>query len=291
MRMNAIELCDSTSTLSVLPEIYERVVLLLDNPHATREEILQLIEHDPTLTARLLAVANRVPDRFDTGRQFERVGDAVEIIDLDQIRQIVAAGSAIEVLRSVGQELVDMQDFWHHSVCSALAGRFLANCCDGLDGELMYVTCLLHDIGQLVIYEAQPELSRQILLRAGESHRYEAEKALLETTHAEVGAELVKRLGLSVRTGEVVQYHHEPGLAVRYPRETSIAHIATAISNCIEPSWKMNGAGYDPLDCIHPFAWEATGLTPDVIGPTLDEINMRSFEVLGIVQPEAFTVF
>ncbi len=49
----------------------------------------------------------------------------------------------------------------------------------------------------------------------------------------------------------------------------------------------MDIAKHDPRASISPFAWDATGLTPAIIEPTLHEIIMRSFEVIGIIEPDA----
>lgn len=288
--MNVRELCDSVSVPASFPSVYARTRQLLDDPHVTKGDLLEVLAHDPTTLARLLAVANEVHHRSGGRGGIDDPDEAARLIDIDHIRAVVATGAAIDVFEHVGEDLVDMHDFWQHSICGALAADALAVAC-GQDRQQMYMAGLLHDIGQLVIYQAEPEQARKVLVHAGESYRYRAEQEVLGITHAEVGAELTRRMNLPESLQETIRFHHEPALAQRAPLAASIVHLATAIANCIEPSWKMDIARLDPLVSISPFAWEATGLTPAIIEPILHEINMRSFEVISIIEPEAFLVY
>jgi putative nucleotidyltransferase with HDIG domain len=288
--MNVNQLCDAVSVLASFPQVFERARRLLDDPHATKEDLLEVVAHDPTTLARLMAMANKIHRRSGGTRGIEDPNEAARLIDIGHIRTILTTGTAIDAFEHVGEDLVDMQNFWQHSICSALAADYLASAC-GQDRQHLYMAGLLHDIGQLIIYQAEPERAREVLAHAGESYRYRAEKEVLGITHAEVGAELIRRMNLSESLQEAIRFHHEPALTKRAPMAASIVHLATAIANCVEPSWKMDIARHDPLASINPFAWEATGLTPAIIEPTLLEINLRSFEVISIIEPDAFLVY
>jgi hypothetical protein len=89
----------------------------------------------------------------------------------------------------------------------------------------------------------------------------------------------------------VVRYHHEPEAAIHYPIETALVHIATGVANRIEPSWKMSPVQKASLGQISPYAWQVTGLTPDLIKPTLDEINSQSFAVMSVIDPDSMMIY
>ena len=93
----------------------------------------------------------------------------------------------------------------------------------------------MHDIGQLVIYQVTPDLAMEVLRRAGEqeSYRYRMEQEVIGVTHAAVGRELLSRWQLPMLIQQVVEFHHEPNLAGEYAMAASIAHIATAVANCV----------------------------------------------------------
>lgn len=288
--MNVHELCDSVPVPASFPGVYARARWLLDDPHVTKGNLLEVLACDPVTLARLLAVANELHRRSGGVGSVADPDEAARFINIDHIRTIVATGAIIDVFEHVGEDFVDMQNFWQHSICSALAAEILALAC-GQDPQQLYIAGLLHDIGQLIIYQAEPERARQVLIHAGESYRYRAEKEVLGITHAEVGAELARRMHLSESLQDTIRFHHEPAFAQHAPIAASIIHLATAIANCVEPSWKMAITHLDPQVSINPFAWNSTGLTPAIIEPTLHEINMRSFEVISIIEPDAFLVY
>ena len=206
---------------------------------------------------------------------------------------MVTATAAAGSFRSIEIELVEMSDFWHHSVCCGLVARALADEFGAGDPESLFLAGLLHDIGQLVIYHELPELARQVLEKAGapEQYRYRAEQEILNVTHAQVGAELLRLWGLPISLCEAVEFHHEPVAAPNSPVDAAIIHIATGIADAFEPSWKNERLRQNYSKSIQPEAWSITGLSQEVIEPTLDAICWDLLEVEDIVVPGASCVF
>ncbi len=289
--MNAQELVERSSGLFSLPEVCSRVNELLDEPEVKEEVIADVIGHDPALTALLLKMANQAP--YGGPNQVDNVVEATSRIGSKNLRALMATTSAIDAFDQVDEELVDMGDFWHHSVCCGIAADTLAQCCGVGDRQQVFVAGLLHDIGQLLLYKSCPELAEQVLRKAGESEyfRYRAEQEIMGVTHAQVGAELLRRWQLSPCLQEVTEFHHEPANAGKYGWEASIVHIATAVANRVEPSWKMDSEKQiSPLQ-IQPEAWEVTGLSPEVIDSTVEAIGRESFAVLSVVSPGSLFIY
>ena len=289
--MNAEELVDRSSGLFSLPAVSSRVNELLDEPEVKEEEVAEVIGHDPALTALLLKMANQAPFRGPC--QVDNVLVATSRIGLKHLRALMAATSAVDAFEQMDEGLVDMSDFWHHSVCCGIAASVLAERCGVDDRQQMFVAGLLHDIGQLLLYSSCPELAEQVLRKAGESEyfRYRAEQEIMGVTHAQVGAELLRRWQLSPCLQGVVEFHHDPANAPEFGWETSIVHIATAVSNRVEPSWKMDSERQDSPLQIQAKAWEITGLSPDVIDSTVEAIATESFAVMSVVNPGAVFVY
>jgi putative nucleotidyltransferase with HDIG domain len=100
---------------------------------------------------------------------------------------------------------------------------------------------LLHDIGKLVLGQTltadlQAEIRRQI--EHGKLSRTEAEKAVLGTDHAEVGALLLQKWHLPDNLVEAVANHHQPGLKPR-PQLSVVTHLANSIAHLAgsAPGW------------------------------------------------------
>ena len=82
---------------------------------------------------------------------------------------------------------------------------------------------LLHDIGQLLMFNQLPEKSHEsiLLLMEGteELETYEAERHVFGFDHMQVGAELIKTWKLAPVLQECVEFHHEPQKAKQFPAE------------------------------------------------------------------------
>lgn len=289
--MDAQELANQAEGLFSLPEVSRRLSVLLGDEKFALPEIAELISYDPVLLGRLLTTVNQPPYR---GPEVDNASDAVARIGLKDLRTLVMSTEAVQAFRGLPRDLVDMNNFWHHSVCTGLAAESLAFKIEGAEPTRLFVGGLMHDIGQLPIYQLLPGLARQVLEKAGKSeyYRYRAEKEIIgeEMTHAHVGGALIRKWNLPSALWEMVSFHHEPRRAVDYPLEVSIVHISTAIANCIEPSWNRGQLAAAEVH-IDAYAWEKTGLSRAVIEPIVDQINIESFTVLDIIDPESLQMF
>ncbi|MDJ0872111.1 MAG: HDOD domain-containing protein [Gammaproteobacteria bacterium] len=289
--MYARELAQSVSELAVLPAAYARLIALLEKPDPPRTEILRLVQHDPILTAMLLKAANC--NRFDASSEISNVEEAIQRIGDGRLHSLVTATAAAGSFRSIEVQLVEMSDFWHHSVCCGLVARTLAEEFGQGDPESLFRAGLLHDIGQLVIYHELPDSARKVLETAGapEQYRYRAEQEILNVTHAQVGAELLRLWGLPASLCEAVEFHHEPAAAPNGAFDAATVHIATGIANAFEPSWKDERLRKSFHKSILPEAWSITGFSQEAIQPTLDAVCWDLLEVEDILVPGASCIF
>jgi len=287
--MDAKTLVDKVEGLFSLPEVCWQLGRLLDDGCA-EIELAELISYDPVLSARLFGLANG--PQF-SGQAVASISEAISRVGIDKLRGLLTSTTATSVIANVSPDVVDMDNFWHHSVCCALGCEILARNV-GLDApQRFFIAGLMHDIGQLVIYQSIPDLAIEVLKRAGEqeSFRYRMEKEIIGATHAQVSQELLRRWQLPLMVQKVVGFHHEPQHAGEYAMEASIVHIATAVANCVEPSWKMAGEEHDATRQINPFAWHVTGLSPDVIEGVVSDISVESLDVLSVVNPDSAMIF
>lgn len=287
--MDARTLVDEIEGLFSLPEVCQQFNRLLDDK-SSDVELAEFIGYDSVLTARLFNLAN---DNRLYSRPAESISEAILRVGTDRLRRLMASTTATNVFANMESDIVAMDNYWHHSVCCALACESLARQSDLADPQRLFVAGLVHDIGQLAIYQVLPDLAVEVLRKAGEleSYRYRMEQEIIGITHAEVGQELLARWQLPMFIQKVVEFHHEPQLAGEYAVEASIVHIATAVANCVEPSWKSGGKEYDAARQVNPFAWVATGLSPDVIDATVSEISIESLKVLSVVDPDSAMIF
>lgn len=100
---------------------------------------------------------------------------------------------------------------------------------------------LLHDIGLLVLVMNMPKKYRKTreLMRGREISDWEAEREVLGSTPAEVGAYLVDLWGLSDGVVEAVAFNHAPRLS---PGHGFSALTAVHVANCFDEGEQAAGS-------------------------------------------------
>ncbi len=283
IRSRATELVKGVSDLVSLPEVCTQVNELVDDGKSSAADIANVISQDPALTARLLKVANSSFYRFPS--KIETVSRAITIIGTRELRFLVLATSAVRSFDRIPNDLVDMASFWRHSVYCGVIARLLAGQCNVLHKERLFVAGLLHDVGHLVMYHKIPDLVQVMHYRAEISGEpiYEAERDVFDIDHGVVGTELLRLWRLPESLQEVLEFHHEPARAGKYLLESAIVHVANCLATLAE-SGSTDELEGPPID---PFAWEMTGLSSEIIEPTLHEARAQFLEALLLFLPGA----
>lgn len=254
-----------------LPEVFLKVTRLVDDPRASGIMIARVIGEDPALTARLLRIANSplygFPARIDT------ISRAIAVIGTRGLRDLVLAYAAIDVLSHFKDGLIDLGDFQRSSLLCALTARLLGVRCRVIEPEALFVSGLLHDIGQLIMANKLPEMAREARLRARDSTMplHLLERAVIGFDHADVGGELLRQWQLPQQLWESVKCHHAPAEAQHSPLHAAIIHIADAVTYAsASPELSCRDAtslAHHLAAEINPIAWALTGLNADTLMP------------------------
>lgn len=260
-------ICEVTELVS-FPQVYLRLSELLEEPTATTRDIGKLIAQDPSLTLGVLKLANS--PLYGLTRQVETVNHAVTVLGKRQIIELVLATSVGKVIEGIPNDVYDMDDFWRHSIFCGIVTRELARECRHADADSSFVAGLLHDIGQLVLFNRFPGQSRVVLELVMDREvpipLFLAERKVFGFDHAVLGGRLLERWNLPERLRECVEFHHEPALATGFPVEVALIHIANSLTN-------TPGTELDPqtaMERIDRVCWSRTGLTPGQVEPLLE---------------------
>ena len=284
--MTPKELVTGAVRLVSLPEVCIRVNEMVDDPNTSATDLGKVISQDTSLTARLLKIVNSSFYGFPA--KIETVSRAVTVIGLRELRGLVLAASAVETFSKIPTELLNMVQFWRHSVYCAVVAQLLAQECHVLHSERLFVAGLLHDIGKLVMYNRLPEQSKQVLERADLHKEYDfvIEQDQFGFDHAEVGGELLREWMMPDSLCESVHFHHYPDKAENHPIEASIVHMANSITCMAE-----QGLDVDMDVVIQPiedFAWKTTGLDESIIEPMFTKAGPLFTDALETILPRSY---
>src|SRR3954471_23658837 len=113
--------------LPTLPAVAVRVLEATSSESTDTDQVVQLLESDPALTARILQLVHRA----DVGVRGEvgTVKQAVMLLGFDAVRSAVLAISVFETFREPNQPLSNLfrrDEFWKHCVAVACAAELIA---------------------------------------------------------------------------------------------------------------------------------------------------------------------
>lgn len=189
--------------LPLMPAKALEVLIALRNPDLDPRSLSRALEGDPVLTAVIMRFANSAA--FVFSHPVRTVLQAITRIGLEAtILQVFAAS----VSRAFAQPV--LRDLWDHAILAAESARQIASAARMAPQEAALLA-LVHDIGQIVIVGLDSSVPNQLKeLRANGRSLLKAEMELCGSTHAEIGAELLRRLHFPDDFCEAVKFHHAP---------------------------------------------------------------------------------
>jgi putative nucleotidyltransferase with HDIG domain len=217
--------------LEPVPPIATQILALAEDPDSSLTEISDLILNDPALTANLLKICNSA--FFSLPRQVESVRDAIALMGLDQIVEIVLFNglSASFKKEMVGYGLGE-RELWRHAVSSAhvagiLADRFGAS----QNKHLIYTAALVKDIGKLILgrFVAFSYEQINILVQSQRQSFNDAEHEVIGMSHEELGALVGKKWNFSDKMIYIIRHHHLSDESARQDFETTLVYLADII--------------------------------------------------------------
>ncbi len=225
--LSEIESIPSLST--VVGEFLE----LSGQEYFTALDFEKVLIKDQALVARLLKVANS--SFFGSSRQIQTVHEAVVLIGMDSLKNIVYAVSSSGLMRKqMHNYCYPEAGFWLHSMAVGMICRALM---EGLKkgplgSEEAFVAGLVHDIGKLVIDEH--------LEGGDETGRFtlEEEAEFAGFSHPELGDKILERWKIPENIREALQYHHDPFAGGEFHPGAAVIHVADRVCN----TWSVGTA-------------------------------------------------
>lgn len=137
-----------------LPDVCVRIRTVLDDPRSSAEDIGQLISIDPSLTAKVLRLANSSLFRFPS--QIDSVAKAVNVIGGEALYNLVIAETASTAFKSFDNELIELDKHWHASVYCGMVAKSVAKRLNIRGAERFFVMGILQNLSELVVAKRAP---------------------------------------------------------------------------------------------------------------------------------------
>jgi putative nucleotidyltransferase with HDIG domain len=244
--MEATQIASAIKSFPGMPGTAVRLLALIDNPAMRVSQIEQILRQDPGLTANVLRLANSayfgIPSKVGSIRQ------AVILLGLKRLIQMVIAACVSAIMdKSVPGYDLPPGELWRHSIAVSVAAEGLVKELNVDAAEEIFTAALLHDVGKLVLGEFVQDEYQQIETAVSQGISFEmAEKIVLGTNHADIGARILTNWSLPQEIVNAVQFHHAPEDAQQTNTMLDIVHVANFMSMMIGIGIGRDGLNHQP---------------------------------------------
>ena len=243
---NIDDIINGIDTLRPIPPVAAQIMALAEDENSSMSDIADLIIYDPSITASLLKICNSA--YFGLPRQIESVREAITLLGLDQIVELVLLNGTAENFKDEpdGYGLGE-GELWHHAVLSAYAAKVLAEKHGLTDKKhLIFTAALLKDIGKIIMgrFVAFSYEKINILVHSKGYSFNEAEKEIIGMNHEELGARIGKKWRFGDKLIYIIRNHHMADQNCRNDPETALVYLADIVCMMIGFGTSLDGLAY-----------------------------------------------
>lgn len=242
----------------LLPEVAMRLSRLVEDPDVDLARVEKTVVSDPSVAARLVAVANSAIHGART--PVTSLRSAIARLGLYRVRdvafQVVAQGRVFRVPAYTQH----MRDLFEAAQAAGMLARAVADAC-GAPSEPAYLCGLLHDMGQSSVLAI---VADALAGRPGPLPTVEFLAPVVQEWHAPLGALVCSEWKLPDVVVDAVANHHAPHSA---DRSSSLAPVV-AVADLLLRHTGI-GTEWQPVTKADMPVLESAGLAAERMGPLL----------------------
>jgi HD-like signal output (HDOD) protein len=188
------------------PESARRLAELSSQENAQVNAMVQVLEQDPALSAKLLRVVNSAG--FGLRQRCTSVRHAVTLVGSKHLHQMATTAAVLDLFDSDSGPAVSILE--HSTIVGAYCRYLGAH--QGLPAEELFTAGVLHDIGKLMMLDAFGDRYHAVFDRclSNPDALFAMERAEFGFDHGVLAAHVLKAWNIPDPIPKVVAWHHEP---------------------------------------------------------------------------------
>ncbi len=225
--------------MPAFPRSVHKVLELTADMNCSPKDVIDVIEHDPVMTAKMLKLVNSA--FYSLPRKITSMKHAVIYIGINTVKNLALSIATVGMLPKHNKAYFDMDAFLMHSLVTGAIARNLAEDIDkqGFDAIDFFVAGLLHDFGKVVLVRSMPDDFLKVLAMSKEPGMslLAAETAVLGIDHCQVGSVLGEKWKFPEALVQAISEHHKPEL------ESNMLRDCVFVANQICKTMRIGDAG------------------------------------------------
>jgi len=203
-----LEQLKNCKNLPTLPRAAMRIIEVAQRPEIDMGMVAEAVSADPAIAAKVMRIANSA--LYARRRESTNLRQALITLGLNATLTLALSFTLINKLRKDPIKGFDFNEFWKRSVLAGSWSRILANECEVIGAEEVFLVALLQDIGMLAIDRVRPDVYENIS-PFGMTHDTLVKHELncLQASHTDIGAWLLEDWNMPQVLVEAVANSHD----------------------------------------------------------------------------------
>jgi len=210
--------------------VSQRIMEIAGDEKASFKDFVRIIEKDQALAAKILRVANSAFYGFLS--RVSSLEHALVILGINEVKSIVLGCSVYNFFSHGQNDAFDRTRFWKHAITCSQVAKLLGAHFNIRNGDSLFLSGLIHDIGKIVLDQYFHEDFLQIIehISLTKTTFSKAEKKILGTTHCQIAAKVLKQWRFPDEVIMQILYHHAPWHDKNYRTNSIIIYLANVLT-------------------------------------------------------------
>ena len=279
--MNAHEYAIQANGSFALPDACFKVKSLMEEEESTIEDFANVISVDPSMTSRLLQIANSAVYSFPG--EISTISRAITIIGTQAIYNMMLVDVAATAFKHFSNQAIDLKRFWRMSVFCGLATKNLAIKSGIRDIERLFVAGLLQNFGELIVAKITPELAQTCEKYSPEQLPWQLQHQHLGYSYTDISAELLKIWQIPEKIILPIRHFNE-AKTIQINKDVKVLYLASRLALVDAHPDEFN---YD--DTIDESLCKSLGISSDDLNASADFASQEAANILKIMDAKLFT--
>jgi HD-like signal output (HDOD) protein len=279
--MNAHEYAVQANGSFALPDACFKIKGLMENEDSTIEDFANVISVDPSMTSRLLQIANSAIYSFPG--EISTISRAITIIGTQAIYNMMLVDVAATAFKHFSNQAIDLKRFWRMSIFCGLAAKNLAIKAGIRDIERLFVAGLLQNFGELIVAKVSPELAQQCEKYSQEQLPWSLQQRILGFTYTEISAELLKIWQIPEKIILPIRHYNE-AKKIQINKDVKVLYLASHLALVDSHPEVFN---YD--DNVEQTLLESLNISDDDLAEAVDFASEEAENILTIMNGGLFS--
>lgn len=275
--IHPVEIARVASQSFALPDICVRIRSMLDDGQSDLDDIGKLIALDPSLSSKLLKLANSPLFRFES--QIDSLPKAINIIGGEALYNLVMAETASSAFEHFSSDVIDLKRFWLQSIFAALVAKHIAKIVRVRGSERFFLLGLLHNLGELMVAVQAPELAIKCSAYDKQISPWKLQQQVLGFNYANCSAKLLEFWQLPSQLHLPVMDIHNENKALE---DKDVAIIYTAVRAGVAMT---EDNLYSVSQLVNPMVLKYLNIDQQDLQDAVKFASMEAQGVLSVMNP------